>query len=352
MEYIREAQSIEVTSKAGNKKVRKQGIFICPACLCEVQKEYTNGIKAVSCGGSKCKDTKPTARYHHTQPYYNSWSGMKARCSDLHDEYYGGKGITYSIEWESFDNFWEDMRDTWFLGSEIERIEKAGNYCKENCEWITKAENIYRAHHRPVNKINVETGKIVKMYPSVTAAVDAGEACNTSQISRVARGERPTHLGFAWAYPTEMNKRKEYPVRPKMENANASNPMYTCWGNIRHRNKGNIQESWAVEKGDGFRSFCKDMGATYFEGAYLIRVDKTKPFTKDNCKWETKEKSTGLNRQRIVLQIDKQLGHIVREWASIKEAAISLSIDPSSMTKVCKGKKKSAGGFVWQYKLQ
>lgn len=42
-------------------------------------------------------------------------------------------------------------------------------------------------------------------------------------------------------------------------------------------------------------------------------------------------------------------GILIKKWHGIVEASTTLRIDPSSITKVAKGKRKSAGGFVWRY---
>lgn len=47
-----------------------------------------------------------------------------------------------------------------------------------------------------------------------------------------------------------------------------------------------------------------------------------------------------------VLKID---GNSAVLYSTIKKAAIENNIDPSSITKACKGKVKNAGGFHWQY---
>ena len=43
-------------------------------------------------------------------------------------------------------------------------------------------------------------------------------------------------------------------------------------------------------------------------------------------------------------------GALIKNWHGIVEAAVVLQIDPSSITKAAKGKRKSAGGFIWRYK--
>jgi group I intron endonuclease len=56
-----------------------------------------------------------------------------------------------------------------------------------------------------------------------------------------------------------------------------------------------------------------------------------------------------LNKKPI-LQIDVKTNKIMREWPSSKDAGNYLGIFPTSITKVCKGKNNSAGGFKWSYK--
>ena len=75
---------------------------------------------------------------------YRIHNGMKNRCANKsrHDfHYYGGRGITYAPEWESYETF----RD-WALtnGYEdhltLDRIENDGNYEPSNCRWATMEE--------------------------------------------------------------------------------------------------------------------------------------------------------------------------------------------------------------------
>lgn len=40
----------------------------------------------------------------------------------------------------------------------------------------------------------------------------------------------------------------------------------------------------------------------------------------------------------------------VKEWDSIKEACDALGISHGNISKVCCGKRKNAGGYIWRYK--
>ena len=68
---------------------------------------------------------------------------MKARCSDPNSpqwEDYGGRGIRHCSSWEHFSNFANDM---WPRpeGLQLDRKDNEQGYSKENCHWVTQAQN-------------------------------------------------------------------------------------------------------------------------------------------------------------------------------------------------------------------
>lgn len=72
-----------------------------------------------------------------------AWKDMKARCNNYKTtgyENYGGRGISYCAEWETFDVFYRDMGDAPSKKHSLDRVDVNGNYCKENCRWATKQQ--------------------------------------------------------------------------------------------------------------------------------------------------------------------------------------------------------------------
>jgi hypothetical protein len=99
-----------------------------------------------SCG---CMSSRKTAgnrtRTHgmSNTPLYAVWRAMKERCSCPSSKSYkdyGARGITICDEWLSFEKFYEDMGDSYKRGLTIERKNIDEGYNKNNCIWITKAE--------------------------------------------------------------------------------------------------------------------------------------------------------------------------------------------------------------------
>lgn len=96
-----------------------------------------NGTK--SCGCLRFNDNHKLSR----SKFYQSWLGMKKRCNNVNNkdyENYGGRGVTYITEWEDFDMFMTDMFDSYLEGLTLERKDVNGNYCKDNCTWVSKKD--------------------------------------------------------------------------------------------------------------------------------------------------------------------------------------------------------------------
>lgn len=90
-----------------------------------------------------------SARPGRKTPTYNCWVAIHARCSDLRDPDYGGRGISVCAGWRTFEAFLADMGER-PAGLSIDRIDTNEGYscgrCPEcvaagrraNCRWATK----------------------------------------------------------------------------------------------------------------------------------------------------------------------------------------------------------------------
>lgn len=77
--------------------------------------------------------------------FYNTWHNMKSRCySKSNPKYYryGGRGISVCDEWLDIKVFSEwALNNGWKQGLTLDRIDNDGNYCPENCRWVSVSEN-------------------------------------------------------------------------------------------------------------------------------------------------------------------------------------------------------------------
>ena len=130
--------------KANRTKIE----ILCPDCK-EVrqiradQKRKTDRCKACSIRHIRI-EKGDILHSLSTHPLYIRWNGMKQRVNDpLKRKSYLDKGIIVCDEWNiSFLSFYEWSISNGFNENlELDRINNSGNYCPENCRWITHKEN-------------------------------------------------------------------------------------------------------------------------------------------------------------------------------------------------------------------
>ena len=69
---------------------------------------------------------------------FSVWSGMIARCSNLDDPNYGGRGITVCKQWQTFASFYRwAIRNGHRDDLTIDRTNNDRGYSPGNCRWVT-----------------------------------------------------------------------------------------------------------------------------------------------------------------------------------------------------------------------
>lgn len=94
---------------------------------------------------------------------YRVYRGVISRCYKKYDKFYndyGGRGITICDEWLGSNGFlcfynWA-MENGYSEGLSIERKNVNGNYCPENCCWITMKEQQRNKRNNVLVKYNGE----------------------------------------------------------------------------------------------------------------------------------------------------------------------------------------------------
>jgi len=129
-------------------------------CKCDCGREHIANVAHLRNG-----DTKSCGCLHRSQNglsgtrTYKSWSCMVRRCSintSNRWKHYGGKGVTVCDRWKSsYSNFLEDMGER-PDGKTLDRIDTGGDYCKENCRWLTPKE---QGRNKKNNKLVTHNNK-------------------------------------------------------------------------------------------------------------------------------------------------------------------------------------------------
>lgn len=126
----------------------------CGEIINVVGSKLTNG-HTKSCGCFRKDNTKNISCSHglsHTR-LYRIWNNIKSRCLNPRvDNYkfYGAKGVSVCQEWlNDFQVFYDWAITHGYKDNlTIDRKDSDGDYCPENCQWITQSENATRANNK------------------------------------------------------------------------------------------------------------------------------------------------------------------------------------------------------------
>lgn len=121
----------------------------------------------LSCGCYHRDDRTIHGGVANKERLFGIWMGMRRRCSDKNNigyERYGGRGIIVCKEW---DNDYAVFRE-WALangykdGLTIDRINFDGNYCPDNCRWVTPTQQTRNTSYNRYEEIDGVTKSVAQ----------------------------------------------------------------------------------------------------------------------------------------------------------------------------------------------
>lgn len=147
-----------VVIKRTGTKVRNKQKRPLWSCMCDCGKKIETMGESLrnghtrSCGCLALDKLKERATKHGMvkSHFWLKWYSMRQRCNNKYSSTYykyGARGVKVIPRWETFENFRDDMYESYLLHSKeygekettLDRID-LGNYEKNNCRWATNSE--------------------------------------------------------------------------------------------------------------------------------------------------------------------------------------------------------------------
>ncbi len=121
-----------------------QGLWNC-RCSCGkeniVQATNLRSGTSKSCGCWKIEQSFTHGLTNH--PAYRVYQAAKDRCERPENKSYknyGGRGIKFLFT--SFEEFWEELKESYVPGLTLDRVENNGDYRPGNVKWSTRVEQV------------------------------------------------------------------------------------------------------------------------------------------------------------------------------------------------------------------
>ena len=159
---------------------------------------------------------------------------------------------------------------------------------------------------------------------------------NAPNISSVCTGHIKTAGGFIWKYSNNNDL-----------SFNMSSDKTALKKVFQYDLKGNFIKEW--------ESSSEASRELNINALIIPRVCRGKSKTAGGFIWKyegdtnfSKNFEPNKTNSKKVFQYDLN-GNFIKEWRTITEASRELNIYDTSIGRVCRGKKKTAGGFIWKY---
>lgn len=116
-------------------------------CKCDCWNDKVVRIDHIKSGRTKScwclmKDTSYKIHWLSETKIYNVYRAIINRCNNIkHKSYKDYWGRWIKCEWNSFEEFYRDMWESYNEWLQIDRINNNWNYCKKNCKWSNRKEN-------------------------------------------------------------------------------------------------------------------------------------------------------------------------------------------------------------------
>ena len=98
-----------------------------------------------------------------------------------------------------------------------------------------------------------------------------------------------------------------------------------------------------------FEGFFMDMGMSYSDGMTIDRIDSSKDYSIENCRWMPHSENVSKEKQKPVGKYTMD-GLFLISYPSVQSAVDAEGFKfNSSIAKVARGERKQYKGFVWKY---